>query len=113
MRTIFLDKGYECEFLEFDRDYSMIPQKQANKYKIGIKSIPFYMQYLCQKGIGNIVYNVKKNQVLNQFRRKKLPLGGRYDGFQGDVVVIGSDEVFSLEIGVNPFLYGNDIHAKK
>ena len=60
LRTVILAKGNECEFLEFDRDYSMISKQQANKYKIGLKSIPFYMHYLCEKGIGNIIYNVKK-----------------------------------------------------
>lgn len=37
---------------------------------------------------------------------------GKYEDFAGDLVVIGSDEVFSLEIGVNPFLYGNGLNAK-
>lgn len=37
---------------------------------------------------------------------------GRYEAFDGDLAVIGSDEVFSLEIGVNPFLYGNGLRAK-
>ena len=38
---------------------------------------------------------------------------GVYKKFSGDLIVIGSDEVFSLEIGgVNPFLYGNDLPAK-
>ena len=34
---------------------------------------------------------------------------GKYEEFTGDLAVIGSDEVFSLEIGVNPFLYGNEL----
>lgn len=37
---------------------------------------------------------------------------GKYEDFTGDLAVIGSDEVFSLEIGVNPFLYGNGLKAK-
>ena len=37
---------------------------------------------------------------------------GNYEDFTGDLAVIGSDEVFSLEIGVKPFLYGNGLNAK-
>lgn len=37
---------------------------------------------------------------------------GKYEEFTGDLAVIGSDEVFSLEIGVNPFLYGNELKTK-
>lgn len=113
LKTVIMSLGHDCEFLSFDRDYSMIPQKQANKYKISLKSIPFYLNYLYEKGIGNIAYNINKNRILDKYRKDCLPIGERYDAFQGDVAVIGSDEVFSLEIGVNPFLYGNDLKAKK
>lgn len=112
LKTILSSYGYECVFLKFERDYSMISSKQAIKYQISLKSIPFYFKYLCEKGIGNIFYNIKKNKVLNIFRNYYLPTGDRYNLFKGDTVVIGSDEVFSLEIGINPFFYGNGLNVK-
>ncbi len=39
-------------------------------------------------------------------------MGQRYTDFSGDAVAIGSDEVFSLEIGINPFFYGHGVKAK-
>lgn len=113
LRKIITSLGYQCQFLTFDRDYSLLPQKSVAKYKLGIKSILFYAHYLYEKGIGNIVYNINKRRLLNRYRRTNLPLGERYDCFDGYAIVIGSDEVFSLEVGINPFFYGNGLKTKK
>ena len=112
LKTVLNQKGHECGFLEFERSYSNISQQQANKYKLGIGSICFYAKYLIEKGAGNIFYNVSKKQTLKKFRMTNLPLIGKYENFNGDLIIIGSDEVFSLEIGVNPFLYGNNLNSK-
>lgn len=112
LKTVLERKGHECGFLAFERSYSNISQKQANKYKLGLGSIRFYTQYLMEKGIANIFYNLKKKRTLAKFRADNIPMMGKYQDFTGDLVVIGSDEVFSLEIGVNPFFYGNGLSAK-
>lgn len=112
LKTVLESKGHECGFLEFERSYSNISQKQANKYKFGLGSIGFYAKYLMEKGAGNILYNVGKKRTLAKFRTTNIPMMGKYEDFTGDLAVIGSDEVFSLEIGVNPFLYGNGLKAK-
>lgn len=113
LNTIIQSLGNECSFLTFNRDYSLIPQKQADKYRIGVRSIPFYIKYLQEKGIGNIIYNLSKSKILKKYRSQHLHLGEEYDNFSGDMIVIGSDEVFSLEIGINPFLYGNIPNCKR
>ena len=112
LKMVLESKGHECGFLKFERSYSNISQKQASKYKIGINSIGFYLRYLMDKGPGNVLYNLKKKKTLARFRSDKLPIFGEYQDFNGDLVVIGSDEVFSLEIGINPFLYGNGLKSK-
>lgn len=112
LKNIVKNKGYSCGFLEFERDYSNIPLQQANKYSLGVGSIPFYAKYISEKGLSNTLYNIRKCKILNMFRKKSIPLVGSYKKFTGDVVIIGSDEVFSLEIGANPFLYGNNLKAK-
>ncbi len=112
MKTVLEKKGHECGFLEFERSYSNISQQQANKYKLGFGSIAFYTKYFMEKGAGNILYNMSKKRTLEKFRATNIPMMGKYENFMGDLVVIGSDEVFSLEIGVNPFLYGNGLKTK-
>lgn len=109
LKTVLQSLGHECAFLQFNRNYDMIPQNQVHKYNISLKSVGLYFIYLKNKGIRNTVYNLKKNRVLNLYRKTSLPICGMYTEFSGDVVVIGSDEVFSLEIGINPFLYGHSL----
>lgn len=111
LKTVLSNMGHECGFLAFERSYSNISSEQTNKYKLNFGSIPFYAKYLYEKGPGNILYNLKKRKTLNDFRTQNIPLISNYKDFVGDLAVIGSDEVFSLEIGVNPFLYGNDLRT--
>lgn len=112
LRMVLNIIGHECGFLEFERSYSNISAKQANKYVLGLGSIPFYTKYLVEKGLGNILYNAQKRKTLDAFRAQNIPLIGNYKDFAGHLAIIGSDEVFSLEIGINPFLYGNGLKTK-
>lgn len=112
LKKVLVEKGNECGFLKFERSYSNISKTQAYKYKIGIGSISFYAKYLLEKGPQNIWYNFQKKKTLNEFRKSNIPMLGEYEDFDGDLVIIGSDEVFSLDIGVNPQLYGNNLISK-
>lgn len=113
LKKVIESLGHSCEIIQFNRNYDMIPQERVNKYNISIRSIGLYVKYLRQKGLKNTLYNFQKSSVLKQYRRINLPLGKRYTDFDGDIAIIGSDEVFSLEIGVNPWLYGHGIRAKR
>lgn len=106
LKAVLQNMGHEVEFLVFERSYEYIPQKQMKKYKITIASVPYYAGYIFQKGVGNVIYNFHKNQRLKAYRQSQFVLKTPYDVFDGDAIVIGSDEVFSLEIGYNPMLYG-------
>ena len=112
LKMVLHKMGYECGFLAFERSYSNISATQTNKYKFGLGSIPFYIKYFCDRGPGNVLYNMKKRKSLNTFRTQHIPLVGTYKDFTGGLIVIGSDEVFSLEIGINPFLYGYGLNSK-
>lgn len=113
LKTVLENMGHEVCFVTFERNYDYIPVDQSRKYKISIASIPFYAKYLLEKGPSNILYNVKKNKILNEYRNKQFVMGPRYNEFSGDAIVVGSDEVFSLEIGLNPFMYGNGLNTPK
>ena len=113
LKTVIRNMGHECDFITFNRNYDRIPEGQDKKYNISIKSVGLYMNYLRKKGLKNTFYNLKKNKVLDSYRKEALPLGQRYTDFTGDAVVIGSDEVFSVEIGINPFFYGHGVRADR
>lgn len=113
LKTVIRNMDHECDFVKFNRNYDMIPQEQVRKYNISLKSVALYAKYLMKKGVKNTLYNLKKNTILKTYRNTNLPLGKRYTDYSGDAVAIGSDEVFSLEIGVNPFFYGHGLRGKK
>lgn len=113
LKEVLKYMGCEVEFLQFNRNYDFIPAENAKKYSIGPSSVKYYSKYLIEKGPKNILYNLKKANILNSYRAKNIKLGARYSDFDGDAVVIGSDEVFSFEIGINPFFYGQGLKAKK
>ena len=113
LKSILRDMGHSVRFLSFERSYEYIASSQASKYKLGLSSIPFYAKYLIDKGTGNILFNIKKRNVLKKFRSQNFDLSTSYKDFNGDVTVIGSDEVFSLQIGYNPFMYGYGLHSKR
>ena len=106
LKTILKKMGHQVEFLQFDRNYDMLPSETSKKYTGGLSSVPFYAKYLLEKGIGNVLFNYRKKSMLDNYRKGHIPLGSYADKFDGDLIVIGSDEVFSMEIGFNPCLYG-------
>lgn len=70
LKTVINSMGHNCDFIQFNRNYDMIPQEQVKKYNISVKSIFLYAQYLKKKGIKNTVYNLKKNVVLKGIGRQ-------------------------------------------
>ena len=65
------------------------------------------MKYTIQNGIDRTAYNVKKREILSSFRKKHNVVGEYYsEASDLDLVVIGSDEIFSIEAGPNPWYYG-------
>ncbi len=112
LKKILESLGYEVVFLDFERNYDFLELELVKKYKITIKSFSFFLKYMFQRGFSNIIYNLKKRKKLNSFIKRNLGSGIRYSNFQGDLVVIGSDEVFSTQIGINPCFYGFGIQSQ-
>ena len=113
LKRVLQSLGHDVRFLTFERSYEYISSEQTKKYKIGLNSIPFYCNYMMQKGIGSIWFNFCKRNRLKQFRRDNFDLSVSVADFTGDITIIGSDEVFSLEIGYNPCMYGYGLKTKK
>lgn len=101
--------GYDVEFLTFVRNYDNMPAGSEKKYSLSLSGIPLYLKYLEENGIGTFGYNFKKLVTLNLFRKKALNIGEEYSQKRLDAVCIGSDEVFSIEVGINSFFYGHGL----
>ena len=106
--------GVEAKALQFKKNYDFMPLGIEKKYSLSIKSIPFYMKYLFKKGLKRTLYNYKKKKVLDNFRKQKELVGEYYSKAENlDCVVIGSDEIFSLEPGLNPCFWGMGVPCEK
>lgn len=100
--------GYTAQALRFQKNYDFMGGAEAGKkYNISLRSIPTYLKYTMQNGVDRTAYNVQKREMLSQFRKKHNVVGEYYSEANDlDLVVIGSDEIFSIEAGPNPWYYG-------
>lgn len=103
--------GLHPTILTYRKDFSFIDENLFNKYTFSLKSVPFYMGYLKKQGIAKTLFNFQKHKLLNHFKKQYY----RFVPLQAqtvDFVVIGSDEVFSLEAGINIMMYGHTVPSQ-
>lgn len=105
--------GYEAKALRYKKNYDFLDENASRKYNISLSSIPTYVKYLIQKGLGKTLYNIKKRSTLKKFRANQKLVGEYYSyAKELDLVVIGSDEIFSIEPGLNPCFFGMGVPCK-
>lgn len=99
--------------LDYNKNFDFLEKNANFKYDISIKSIPFYLKFLIKNGMSLTLFNVKKKLILDCFKKKNKMVGEFYSHCKNiDVVFVGSDEVFSIEPGLNPFFWGMGVVAK-
>ena len=104
--------GYSANALQFEKDYRYMDSTAKNKYSISLRSIPFYVKYLLSNGLNKTFFNYKKKKIFDIFRNKNNILGEFYNNFIEDLIIIGSDEVFSVETGVTDAFWGNNAKCR-
>ena len=109
---ILKENGYEANALQFEKDYRYMSFDAKNKYSISLKSIPFYIKYLLSKGLKKTLFNINKKIIFDNFRDNNNILGEPYTEFNNDLIIIGSDEVFSVETGLTDAFWGNNSLCK-
>lgn len=98
--------GHEAVILTYPKNFDFIPE-EGKKNNVSLKSIPYYVKnYLFKKGMGLTFYNARKYDTLAKMRKKNYQFQG-YHSDDLDAVMIGSDEVYSIDVGVNPMMYGH------
>ncbi len=99
--------------LDFQKNFDFMPVYAGNKYNISIKSIPYYLGYMVKKGVRRTLFNVRKKSLLSRFKADCKLVGEYYSRAEDvDAVFVGSDEVFSIEHGLNPFFWGMGVPAR-
>lgn len=109
-QTIKNISEFNPAFVVFERDYSYLPKDDVSKYKKSFKSILYYLKYTKKVGIRNILFNLKKNRKLKRFRKKNFKFCKNSNANECFKYLVGSDEVFAIDVGFNPFMYGIDIN---
>ena len=109
---ILRSKGYSANALQFKKDYRFMDSEAEKKYSVSLKSVPFYLKYFKTNGLKKTFFNIKKKQIFDSFRQMNNVLGEKYEDFDGDLIIIGSDEVFSFETGVTDAFWGRNTKCK-
>jgi hypothetical protein len=105
LKTVLENENNNVRALTFKKNFDFMEGGIDKKYDISIKSLAWYFSYVCKIGLKRTFFNVRKKYILDQF--KKPLIGEYYSRAKNlDAVFIGSDEVFSIEAGVNPFFFG-------
>jgi hypothetical protein len=104
--------GHEIEILRFNRNFDFVEKGFPSQYNLSLKYFPVYLSYFLKFGLARTLFNFKKNLLLQKFRRENFILSDIYHRQTNlDAVCIGSDEVFSLEAGVNPIMYSHSLNV--
>ncbi len=112
LMNVLRENGYTAKALQFEKDYRYMSIEAKNKYSISLKSIPFYLKYLFSKGLKKTLFNIRKKVIFDNFRDKNKILGELYSEFKNDLIIVGSDEVFSVETGLTDAFWGNNSMCK-
>ena len=107
MRHYLEDLGHQVKILTYEKNFDFL-EGEKDKNSASLKALPYYFKhYLLEKGIGLTLFNVRKVRAL-QAGMKQYSFAP-YNEHDCDAIVIGSDEVFSIDVGCNPMMYGHGI----
>lgn len=114
LKKVLSRLGIEAFALQYDKNYDFLGREMKSKYEISIKSVGIYLNFLKERGIADFIFNYKKRQILNRFRKQFNLVGNYYTDYSDlDGIVIGSDEVFALHTGPTPALFGYALPSNK
>lgn len=97
--------GYECGMLNYEREVKS-QQSIVTILKKKIRST-FPWEYSYRKNIKSL--EKEKRKQFDRFIDDHLNIFGKYENTRVDVAIIGSDMVFSLGQGYNPYMFGKGL----
>ena len=99
--------GHEVRILTYEKNFDFM-EGEKERNSASWRALPFYIKhYLFEKGAGLTLFNYRKVKAIN--RSISAHDHAPYDNSGCDVIVIGSDEVFSIDVGLNPMMYGHGL----
>ncbi len=104
--------GHDVYTLTYTKNLDFANEHDGKKFSVGLRTVPFYIrEYLLKKGPNFVWTMAKKHFVLRSFqgRFQALP----YSHCDADIAVVGSDEVWSIQLGANMMMYGHGVDAPR
>lgn len=100
-------QGHRVYILTYEKNFDF-DQSEASKNSGSFRSFGYYIKnYLFGKGLGLTIFNTRKVLALKKAFSKLET--APYDDNDCDVIIIGSDEVFSIDVGCNKMMYGHGL----
>lgn len=104
--------GHTVKILTYVKNYDFDLEKKL-KYQPSLKSIPTYLkEYLFKRGLTSVIRNYKKLKANKKFRKENF-IFENYATADIDMAIVGSDEVFSIPMGINMMMYGHGVNTNK
>lgn len=106
------DQGHEPIVLTYRKNYDFVPELEQRN-QIRLSSVPYILRnFLLEKGVGLTWHNMGKYLINKRFRHRHFRFGS-YCLTDVDAALVGADEVFSLELGVNMMMYGHGVNTDR
>lgn len=100
-------RGHEPVILTYEKNFDFL-EGEKEKNSASFRALPYYIKhYLLEKGPGLTWFNFRKVQSMKRFRQQFAFAPHNQSGC--DAIVIGSDEVYSIDVGCNKMMYGHDL----
>ncbi len=107
MKNWLEERGHRVYILTYKKNFDF-DQSEEKRNSGSIKNIYYYVkEYLFREGLGMTLFNMKKVNKLKKAFSKTETM--EYDSGECDAIIIGSDEVFSIDVGCNKMMYGYGI----
>ena len=101
------NQGHEPVILTYEKNFDFM-EGEKEKNSASLKALPYYLRhYLLEKGLGLTLFNTRKVLAMKQARKQFAYAPHNASGC--DAIVIGSDEVYSIDVGCNRMMYGHDL----
>lgn len=107
MRYWLESHGHQAVILTYEKNFDFL-QEEKHKNSGSFLAFPYYIRhYLLEKGLGLTWFNTRK--VLAMKKSQKQYTFAPYNESGCDAIIIGSDEVYSIDVGINKMMYGHDL----
>lgn len=99
--------GHQVVILTYDKNFDFRDGAKARNSG-SFSSFPYYIRhYLLEKGLGLTWFNTCKVLAMNKSLKQYMFAPHNDSGC--DAIIIGSDEVYSIDVGINKMMYGHDL----